>query len=746
MNFRHVSTLFLVCSFLLITESKSTPVSGANEIDIKNKIGLTDKEIAWIEQHNLVNVAVRTGWMPIEFKLANELSRGVSLDYLDEIAHLTGLSFNPIEYSGDSIDVSKVQLISGVIGKVQIDHYTVITNPHLVIPFALYQKESKNFNINNSTLNNLANNKVAIYKNASIAAELKLKYPNLELVYVDIADEAFEYLKNNQIDAYIGNEIVIDYHIEFHRLRFVEKTDVTSFNSKVRMAVRNDERVLHSIITKALKYIGTNNPKIINKWKAPSQQINYISKVLISLLLLVLLAVSFRLFLDRKKAKLESLVNQKKIWHQANYDLQTGLPNRNFYVNKINELINESKKDRYYFALLFIDIDDFKNINDTSGHSIGDKLLKEFGDRLTTCLRDIDFCARVGGDEFVILIKHISDFSTLDDICHKILNTIRLPFRIEQLDFFVSASIGISKYSVDSIKAEELLSYADQAMYEAKKQGRNRHIYFSKHMQDSLTEKINIANDLRVALHSNQFEMLYQPIVCTNTLKIFKVEALIRWNHPDKGLITPNQFITIAEETGMIHQLGSWILSQVIKDMVSWRQCTTKDDLPLYVSINISPLQFSQPHYLDAFLLALDNNKILPSTICFEITEGLLLHPSETVINTIKSLKSEGIKFSIDDFGTGYSAIAYLKKFDIDFVKIDKSFINNLDTDNYNKVLCESIIFMSHKLNIRLIAEGVEHKIQEDILRELKCDFIQGFLHGKPMTLKSLMDKSLLTQ
>jgi EAL domain-containing protein (putative c-di-GMP-specific phosphodiesterase class I) len=236
---------------------------------------------------------------------------------------------------------------------------------------------------------------------------------------------------------------------------------------------------------------------------------------------------------------------------------------------------------------------------------------------------------------------------------------------------------------------------------------------------------------------------VYQPILELKTLKCIKAEALIRWHHPQKGLINPDEFIGIAEETGMIHSLGKWILNQSIKDMVKLRQrLVAKTQMPM-ICINISPKQFAQPLNLDDFVFELKNNWLSPKDVCFEITEGLLLDASKTVIQAISRLKNEGIKFAIDDFGTGYSALAYLKKFDIDYLKIDKSFIGNLDSNINNRVLCESIISMSHKLKITVIAEGVEYPVQEEILRKNHCDYIQGYLHGKPMALDALIDEYL---
>lgn len=700
-----------------------------------SKIDLTAEELNWIANHKTVTAAVKTGWMPIEYNIESEPSHGISVDYLKEIAALTGLNFKIIEYD-QVIDPTKVQLVTGVVGRSELNYYNKIYPAHLYIPYAIYINKHVKNDYRSVNLDDLSSAKIAIYKHAPFEKELKKQYPRMQIINVAIADEAFEYLKNNTIDAYIGNEFVIDYHVEFHRLDYVKKSSTTRFESSVSMAVRNDEVILYSIISKSLAVIGHNNPKIVDYWKTPISPTNTIYKILLALVLMAFLASIYKLLCMRKKSKLEAFKNQRMIWNQANFDRQTKLPNRNFFERKIKKLIQNAEAQRTKFAILYIDLDDFKYVNDISGHSVGDQLLSEASKRICKCVDKSDFTARIGGDEFVIIVPIIQNVSFINGLCQTILNALRQPFSINDHDYYISASIGVSLFPKDTQTYEELMSYADQAMYQAKKLGRDRYVYFTEELQSKINEKITIANHLRQALASNQFELVYQPIVDLNTLEVVKAEALIRWNHPELGLIRPDQFISIAEESGLIHPLGKWILKQAIQDLKYLHQ-HFGDGFNL--AINISPMQFTQPRDLIDFLLALDSNRIPPNVICFEITEGLLLAPSEMVINTIKFLKGKGVKFSIDDFGTGYSALAYLRNFDIDFLKIDKAFTRDVDSDIYNNSLCQFIILMAHNLNIQVIAEGVEHQIQENILGDLGCDFVQGYLHGKPMSKQELV-------
>lgn len=696
---------------------------------------LSEEEINWINHNKTVTAAVKTGWMPIEYKIASEHSRGISVDYLMKISELTGIKFKIVEYN-QIVDSPEVQLITGVIGNKRLDNFTNTHPPHLLIPYAIYVNKNTQSEYKSVTLDDLSASRVALYKNTPFGNTLKKMYPNMKLRYVDIVDEAFEDLKSNRIDAYIGNELVVDYHAEFHRLSYAKKSSLTTFKSEVSMAVREDQVLLLSIINKSLAKIGPNNPKILDYWKTPISSISSLEKVLLAILILAFVGSLVKLLSIRKKSKSEAIEHQKKVWHEANYDRNTKLPNRNFFERKIKEVIAEAKQDQTAFAVLFIDLDEFKYVNDISGHSVGDQLLNEAASRICNCVHSDDFTARIGGDEFVIIVPQIRDILFVNGLCQTILDELRRPFKIKDHLYFISASIGVSLFPKDTGTYEELLSYADQAMYQAKKLGRDRYVFFTKEIQSRINEKVNIINDLRLALNRDEFELVYQPIIDLNTSDIVKAEALIRWNHPERGLIRPDQFISIAEESGLIHALGKWILKRVILDL---RELHQHFGVNFKVAINISPIQFTQPQNFIDFLQEIDSERISPSVICFEITEGLLLTPSEIVTNTISLLKNKGVKFSIDDFGTGYSALAYLKSFDIDYLKIDKAFTRDLESDLYNNSLCQFVILLAHNLGIQVIAEGVEHQMQETILKNLGCDFVQGYFYGRPMSILELV-------
>ncbi|WP_052184892.1 EAL domain-containing protein [Methylotenera sp. N17] len=731
------SFICAICINLLVNTLARAQGQLSSEIELEVKqLNLSQDEKDWVNSHGQVKVGVKSGWMPIEFQLESEVHRGVTIDYLARISQLTNIDFKLIDYA-DSIDYKSIEMISSVSGSnVRDNHYHLLSAPFLSIPNAIYINKKNHSKLNGLELGEMGAVRIAIYKNGPIAQKIRENYPDIKLVYVDIADEAFEYLKNDKIDAYVGNELVIDYHIEFHRLNFAEKSGLTPYNSDISMAVRNDLPHLSSILQKSLAVIGKNNDSLISYWKYNTTNDEVVLKQTLLAVIVIFLIVLYFFYQVKKKANLQNAENQQQLWRQANYDALTNLPNRELLIETLTFAINESKKTNTKIGVFFIDLDSFKDINDISGHAIGSKLLQEVSVRISNCLRVNDFTARFGSDEFVVIIPNVRDLLVLEGLCQKILNILRLPFQIDNELLFISGSIGIAISPDDSIDAEEVLKFADQAMRETQKNGKSGYQFFSKPIHLAKTNKLTLINDLRSAVHESQLELYYQPVIRLFDKKIVKAEALIRWNHPTRGFIRPDEFISIAEESGLIVDIGEWIFNQVIADFK-----TIKDNFqaPFQIGINVSPIQFFHPNILTEFLDQLGANAITPTHVCLEITEGLLMESTLEIEALIRRLKGSGIKLSIDDFGTGYSALAYLKKFDIDFIKIDKSFTKNIESDTYDQKLCSSIIQMAQQLQIKSIAEGVERNSQEAILQKLGCDYVQGYLYGKPQPLRHLI-------
>jgi diguanylate cyclase (GGDEF)-like protein/PAS domain S-box-containing protein len=433
------------------------------------------------------------------------------------------------------------------------------------------------------------------------------------------------------------------------------------------------------------------------------------------------------LFTDITERKLA----EQTIWQQANYDRLTGLPNRQMFHDRMDQEIKKSHRASLPLALLFLDLDRFKEINDTLGHDMGDVLLMETAKRLTSCVRETDTVARLGGDEFTIILGELDDSRNVERVTEDILRKLSLPFQLGSDMAYVSASIGITLYPEDADTADALLKNADQAMYAAKNQGRNRYHYFTQSMQKTAQSRMRIANDLRKAVTAQQFRVYYQPIVDLQTGDINKAEALIRWEHPKRGLIGPVEFIPIAEETGLIVDIGAWVFHQAANQVKSWRKSHHPE---FQISVNKSPVQFhNQDDNHPSWTIYLDSLGLPGQSIVVEITEGLLLDTGTHVIDRLQEFRDAGIQVSLDDFGTGYSSLSYLNKFDIDFLKIDQSFVRNLAPGSSNMALCEAIIVMSHKLGMKVIAEGIETEEQRNLLTAAGCDYGQGYLFSTPV-------------
>ncbi len=417
------------------------------------------------------------------------------------------------------------------------------------------------------------------------------------------------------------------------------------------------------------------------------------------------------------------------ILKQAYYDPLTKLPNRRMFQERLQHEIKRTRRSQLPFALLYIDLDDFKDVNDSLGHAIGDQLLIEAAKRISQVVRQTDDISHIGGDEFTIIVSDLQDAVGIDRVSNDVIAILSKPFLLAGNHIYISASIGITLYPDDADNATELLKNADQAMYLAKQNGRSGFQFFTPSMQASMQHRQQMLSDLRLAIEQQQFELYYQPIVNTDSGKIEKAEALIRWNHPDKGMIYPDEFIALAEESGLILEMGLWLFEEVCRHLQQWRL----QGYEIQISINISPLQFKSKDNIQALLLNLQRHNI-PTTACVvEITENLLMSAEGSVTEQLALLQNQGITVALDDFGTGYSSLSYIKKFQIDYLKIDKSFVCDLPDDEQDKVLCEAIIVMAKKMNIRVIAEGVETQAQQQLLTTMGCDYVQGYYHAKPL-------------
>lgn len=424
----------------------------------------------------------------------------------------------------------------------------------------------------------------------------------------------------------------------------------------------------------------------------------------------------------------EKKQSDERIWRHANFDALTGLPNRRLFRDRLYQEVKKAHRTGSQAALLFIDLDRFKEVNDLLGHDAGDQLLRQAAKRLCACVRQSDTVARLGGDEFTVILTELDGVAHVEQIAQKILATMAEPFHLDNEVAYVSGSIGITLYPDDAADTEDLIRNADQAMYAAKNSGRNQFSYFTRSMQEQAHTRLRLAGELRNALSAGQLKVYYQPVVELSTGRIVKAEALLRWYHPGFGTVDPSQFIPLAEESGIIGEIGDWVFKQAVLHAQRW---SAQQGVPFQIGVNRSPVQFlSRVKEID-WAGHLQVLGLSTDCIAVEIKEGLLLNAPATVTDKLLEYHDAGIQVMVDDFGTGYSSMAYLKKFGIDYLKIDRSFVRDLVIDDIDRAIAESTIAMAHRLGLRVVAEGIETAEQEELLVAAGCDFGQGFFYAR---------------
>jgi len=433
----------------------------------------------------------------------------------------------------------------------------------------------------------------------------------------------------------------------------------------------------------------------------------------------------------------ETLLQEKSklLYHQAHHDNLTGLPNRTLFKDRLSQTIISSSRHEKEFALLFIDLDKFKTINDSLGHNIGDKVLIEAASRLQKCVRDEDTIARLGGDEFTIILQGIKNIQDVSHISENIINEMREPIVIKEHSLYISASIGISLFPKDAKSGDELIKFADTAMYKAKEEGRDNYQYYASQMTAYAFEKVVMDTSLRVAIKEEQFIVYYQPQIDVITEKIIGMEALVRWRHPTLGLVPPGKFIPLAEESGLIIDIDKQVRRDAMKQFALWY----KEGLnPGKLSVNLEMTQLNERDFLAQLSNIMQELGFNSDWLELEVTEGQVMNNPELSIEKLKTIHDKGIDLAIDDFGTGYSSLSYLKKLPLTKLKIDQSFVRDIPKDEDDVAITKAIIALGKSLKLKLIAEGVEDESQKQFLIENGCDFIQGYFYSKPIEAEAM--------
>ncbi|MDA7848158.1 EAL domain-containing protein [Sulfurospirillum sp.] len=491
-----------------------------------------------------------------------------------------------------------------------------------------------------------------------------------------------------------------------------------------------------------LKDITLKRINLKDKLALVVERIGYATLVVLVIMLIITLIVSIKLHNILKKYQKNLIVKHKQtieqkeqLVYQLEHDHLTELPNRIMLMDRLIQAIKLSKRDKREIAIMFIDVDKFKKINDSMGHDVGDIILKEVASRLKKSIRESDIVARFGGDEFIILVDNYKSIHDLITIIDKIQKAIKVPISLDDSDYKTTLSIGISIFPNDGNDPHVLLKNADIAMYRAKESGRDAYRFFTKHMNEKIQTRIEIENSLQVACEKKEFVLYYQPLIDADINKIVGVEALIRWQHPTRGLIYPDQFISVAEESNLIIDIGKWVIDESFNQIAQWR---LKGYDIQRVSINVAPRQLESSDLIDYIQKVLEKTSCKAQWLEIEVVERYIMKNPEKSIKILKNLKDMGIDIAIDDFGTGYSSLAYLKKLPVTKLKIDRAFVKNLDESFEDRAIAKTIIALGNGLLMKVLAEGVETKEQKEFLMAQGCHLMQGYLFSKPISAKEM--------
>lgn len=457
---------------------------------------------------------------------------------------------------------------------------------------------------------------------------------------------------------------------------------------------------------------------------------NSLSISFISIIISALAALGYR-NLRQMVASFE--VVTKQAHHLAEHDVLSGLPNRMAFTRQLNRELHQIDMNKGSLAVLFLDLDKFKEVNDNFGHSAGDMLIVEFGQRMKSLLRGSDTLARFGGDEFAIIQPCVKSFSDIETLARRIIAATSEVFNLDGANAFVGVSIGIATAPSNASDSDSLMRLADIALYRAKNDGRNRYSFFAQDMDEHLRLRKLVEDDLRAAIDENQLKLYYQPQVDATSGKIAGFEGLVRWHHPVHGSVSPAKFIPVAEERGLIVALGEWVLRRACLDAMTWPE-------DMSVAVNVSPIQFKHKGYVDSVVKILRETGINPARVELELTEGVVVDDAEIAENAIIELRALGVRFALDDFGTGYSSLIYLRRFAFDKIKIDKSFLDQMETTGEATILVHSVVHLGRALGLIVAAEGVENEEQHRLLQAVGCHLLQGFLFSKAVNAKAALE------
>lgn len=719
-----------------------------NLILFQSLLGKGDNPV-FAENRKVFKFAGDLNHPPYEYVDDNGVFKGYNIDIINAIAHATGLDIEiiPMEWNDAVLALSNKE-VDGIIGMSQneerLKKYKFISPTVVNEQVIFVNKDTVHIN----SIEDLEGLRVAYQRN-DFNESIALQIPNVIGICKAEQVESLIALENGEVDAALGNKIVGKYHLQ--KRKTTEKIKIIGEPIKLAKygpAVSKDNIELFNILEKGLEQIRKNRTydKIYKKWFGEDSGYGkmildmYRDELLMGALSIVLIFLFLYFYNKRlqkevfKRTKELEIANkdltrhQKEIYNLAYYDSITSLPNRLYFVEELNSIYDNIEEQVQQFGMLFLDLDRFKHINDTLGHNVGDYILKLLGMRLSKLVKEGDIVARVGGDEFFILANNINEEETIN-LSRRILDDFKKPYYIRDYELYLTTSIGIAFYPDGGLDTQTLIKNADLALYKAKDLGGNSYYIYGEEIESKGFEKMMLLNLLRNAVANDQLTLYYQPQIDIISEEIIGLEALVRWNHPEKGLVFPDKFIPLAEETGLIIQMGEWILKKACMDAKGW----IDKGKNIIMSVNISAKQFQHRGFVNEVLEAIKESKLNPKNLTLEITETTAISDINHTLSILNKLKVLGIRVSIDDFGTGYSSLSYLNEMNVNELKIDRSFIWDIEKNNKNKMISNAIILLAKQLGLKVIAEGVENLEQLVILKEMNCDIAQGYHFSRPI-------------
>ena len=691
---------------------------------------------------------------PVAFKDDNGEWRGISIDVLQSIADTQGWKLEYVQGSFSehlkNFKTNKIDIISMMAySDKRAEKYTFSESPIISNWGLIYSRPDSKI----SSLLDLEGKRIGVMKNNihDIAFRKLIKKFDINLTIVELANfrDVMENTKTGNVDAGVANRLFGA--LNANKYNLVETGIIFNPINIHYSSLHPDNDVILDVIDQQLLAFKANKDSVyfnaIRRWmlqSTGSQSYRWLVWLAVGLFSIVVMMVGLTLLLRRqvdiRTHELQTEVNERreaerKLDELAYYDSLTKLPNRVSLLEHLKTAIGRAKRKNNIVAVLFIDIDRFKTVNDSLGHAAGDQLIIHVANRLKACLRDEDSINRFGGDEFVAILQDITDLSYINHVTERMLSCFNAPIHIESTEIFSSVCVGVALYPDDDDNGDNLLKYADAAMYHAKEQGGNNYQFYNEELTKQIQKRLNLETRLRHALERDEFILHYQPIFNLKNQQPVGVEALIRWQDPELGLIMPDKFIPHAEETGLIVEMGDWVLKQACQQVKEWE---SQGLGKLHLAVNVSSLQFEHDRLYWSVISTLKESGLPAQQLELEITERMFLDISSTLKETLDKLTAKGVKLSIDDFGTGYSSLSYLKQLPIDTLKIDRSFIMGIPDDKDDVQISSTIVTMAHGLGMSVVAEGIETENQLEYLISLDCGCGQGYYLAKPQSVEDI--------